>query len=101
MFALSVTVNAAILVHITSDLTISGNEAEAYVSVLEKNKDISVTMKLWEGNSLVGTWSDTGTTFVTMSETFSSVQAGKTYILKITGTINGVAFPEVQVTRYT
>ncbi len=83
---------------ITPSLTFSGTTAQCAVSVSDAGKAITVTMKLYQGNSLISSWSKSGTGYVYLYKT-KTVTKGKTYTLKVSGTINGVAFAGPTITR--
>ena len=59
---------------------------------------ITVTMKLWQGDTLVDSWTQTGTSRVSMSET-CQVSRLKMYTLEVSGTCGGVAFGPVSVSK--
>ena len=80
------------------NLTFSGSTAICKVMVQDSNKEISTTMQLWRGNTLVATWSGSGTSYVYLSKT-KAVTSGTTYTLKAFGTINGIPFTLAPVTK--
>ncbi len=99
---LCTTVNAVILkTRSFVNLEISNSCATCSACVTDYGQAISASMELWEGSVLVAAWSDTGTTQVSMSGVYNNTKAGKTYTLKLNGTVNGVAIPEKEVVRYT
>ena len=73
------------------ELTIVGTTAECEVSITDIGKSISVTMVLWQGTTLVDYWSATGQHEVLLHE-ICEVERGKTYTLKVSGTIGGESF---------
>ena len=79
-------------------LTFSGTTASCYVKSTQRGKQITATMELWHGTTLVDSWSGTGTTSLTLNKTHNGCISGWTYTLKINGTIGGVAFPEITET---
>ena len=70
---------------VTPTLTFDGTTALCGVTVSSYGKNISVTLELWNGNTLVDAWSRSGTSVVTISER-SIVTKGNTYTLKVSGT---------------
>lgn len=83
---------------IVPGLTFTGTTANCSVTVISNSDEIEVELSLWNGSSLVASWEDSGTTYVTISKT-CAVTDGETYTLKVNGTINGTAFAEQSVTR--
>ncbi|MBQ3930756.1 MAG: hypothetical protein II725_00580 [Firmicutes bacterium] len=79
-------------------LSISGNQATCSVTVRAPGKTIDATLELWQGSTLVASWSDCRTGIVVLSETVTVV-SGLTYTLTVSGTINGVAFTPQSVTN--
>ena len=79
-------------------LTFSGTTASCYVKITQRGKQITATMELWHGTTLVDSWSKSGTSPLVMNETHSGCVSGWTYTLKINGTIGGVAFSEITET---
>ena len=81
-------------------LTFSGTTANCAVKIrADKTTDtISVTMKLWKGNSCLQTWNANGTGRVTVSKT-ATVTKGSAYKLTVDYTINGVKQTQKSVTN--
>ena len=79
-------------------LTFSGTTASCYVKITQMGRQITATMELWHGTTLVGSWSGTGKNSLVLNETHSGCVSGWTYTLKINGTIGGVAFSEITET---
>lgn len=79
-------------------LKVSGTTATCSAKVVSSGKTINATLELWQGGTLIASWSKTGTGLVTFSETVTIVR-GLTYTLTLSGTINGVAFPTQSVTK--
>ena len=81
-------------------LTFSGTTANCAVKIrVDKTTDtISVTMKLWKGNSCLQTWNANGTGRVTVSKT-ATVTKGSAYKLTVDYTINGVKQTQKSVTN--
>ena len=78
-------------------LSFSGTTANCSVSVTAFGKDISVTMQLCQGDTVLKTWYGSGRSVVSLSEE-KSVVRGNTYTLKVSGTIGGEAFDGAPVT---
>jgi len=81
-------------------LTFSGTTATCSARVRADNSAdaISVTMKLWKGNSCLQTWNANGTGRVTVSKT-ATVTKGSAYKLTVDYTINGVKQTQKSVTN--
>ncbi len=79
-------------------LTFSGTTASCIFSYVKYGKYIEVTMELWYGNTLMDSWTAEGNHTVSLSETCSVVR-GRTYTLKITGTVGGEAISCTPVTK--
>lgn len=72
---------------VTPTLTFNGTTALCDVTVSSYGRNISVTLELWDGNTLVDTWTKSGVSIVTVSE-HCLVTRGNTYTLKVTGSVN-------------
>ena len=59
---------------------------------------MKATIELYQGNTYLASWSNEETYFVAVSGQ-RGVTRGKSYTLKLTYTINGVAQPEQSVTK--
>ena len=79
-------------------LSFSGTTALCEFDITDLGKSISVTMELWNGTTLVDSWTKNGTHSVFLSES-CSVERNETYTLKIWGTSGGVNFGSVSVTK--
>lgn len=79
-------------------LSFSGTTANCKVTVSEFNKQISVTMTLWDGNTCIATWSDNGKSAVSLSGS-CAVESGKSYTLKVSGTSGGSPLSVPSVTK--
>ena len=79
-------------------ISFSGTTATCKVTVRgDKASDaISLTAKLWQGNTCLKTWTASGTGLVTLSKP-ATVEKGKPYKLTADVTLNGVK----QTMRYT
>ena len=80
-------------------LDFNGTTATCSVSFKADNATdkVSVTLTLYQGNTYVDSWSDSGTWRVSISES-CKVESGKTYRLVLTYSINGAAQPAKAVT---
>lgn len=80
-------------------LDFNGTTATCSVSFKADNATdkVSATLTLYQGNTYVDSWSDSGTWRVSISES-CKVESGKTYRLVLTYTINGAAQPAKAVT---
>lgn len=76
---------------IAPTLTFEGTTAQCKVSITGIGKQINATLELWQGNILIDSWTGTATTRLIISET-CEVDKGKTYTLKVSGTIGGESF---------
>ena len=70
---------------IQASLSFNGTTANCYANIAENGQKITATMELWQGNTKLATWTDNGTSFLTLQESYP-VQKGVTYTLKIYGT---------------
>lgn len=82
-------------------LRIDGTTAYCGVTYRSGNSDtqISVTLTLKQGSTIIDSWSGSGKGMVIISET-STVELGKTYDLVLESTVDGIVQPEVVVTVY-
>lgn len=69
-------------------LYFTGTTANCEVTIIEANQKISASMTLWDGNNCIGIWPGSGTSVVKITGT-CTVEPGKTYTLKVTGTSGG------------
>lgn len=89
VFLLATTANAAVLVtKVTPSLTFSGTTANCSVTVRDSGKEIEATVELWYGNTLIDSWSDSGTSRLTVSGSHT-VTKGRTYTMKVAVTVDG------------
>lgn len=88
---------AARAVTVIPTLSFSGTTANCSVNATKLGKEISLTLELWCGKTLIDSWSDSATSRLTISESHRVV-SGKTYTLKVTGTIGGEAISSTPVT---
>lgn len=82
----------------TPTLEFSGNIASCYARVVSAGDNISVTMKLWYGDTLVDSWTKSGVSAVTLNET-CTVTRGRTYTLEISGTCGSDSFGPTSVSK--
>ena len=85
---------------IEPDITFNGNKALCELIIVgDKGTDeISATMQLKYGNTVVDSWSDSGYGYLFMEET-ATVSSGRTYTLVVDVTINDVARPTITISR--
>lgn len=79
-------------------MIISGNQATCGITIRASGKEIDATLELWQGSTLIASWTDCKTGFLAISGT-STVTNGLTYTLTVSGTINGIPFTPVSVTK--
>lgn len=77
-------------------LSISGSTASCRVSIFESGKEIKATLELWCGSTLLDTWSGSATSRLIITGSHA-VTSGKTYMLKVLGTIDGSSFSATPV----
>ena len=77
-------------------LSFSGNTANCGFDYVAENMNptISVTLILWNGTTLVGSWSNSGTGYVVVSGT-AAVTSGVTYRLAAYVVVNGDITPTI------
>ncbi len=76
--------------NVSPSLSFSGATANCKVTVNGMGKSISVTMQLWRGDELISSWTKSGTSLVTISET-CQVTKGAEYQLRISGKVGNTA----------
>lgn len=69
---------------VTPTLTFDGTTALCGVTISSYGKNISVTLQLWNSNTLVDTWTQSGISAVTINEE-CDVARGNDYTLIISG----------------
>ncbi len=95
----SMMVSAAIrTTMVTPTLTFTGTTAYCRVSITEIGKDIEATLELWQGDTLIDSWSGSATSYLVIAGNHSVI-SGLTYTLEVTGTIDGVAFTGTPVIK--
>lgn len=80
------------------DLTFDGTTATCTFTVLETGSNIKVTMTLWQGNTIIETWTKEASSIVRMNEQ-CTVSKGKTYTLEVSYTVNGSPKPGQSITK--
>ncbi len=101
LVVLSLTAHAASMAYVANpSLSFSGTTA--YCSVVcrgDKTTDsISATLTLYQGNTQIDSWSNSGTFRVPVSGS-CSVVSGVNYRLELTWTVNGASQPDASVTN--
>lgn len=76
--------NSARAVPATLTLNFSGTTAVCKVSATSAGNNIALTMTLWHGSTPVGSWSTSGTSYVTMTR-YCTVKSGESYYLTCSG----------------
>lgn len=82
---------------ITPYLSFSGTTASCTATVRGSGK-INATLELWQNNTLVNSWSASGTVAIFLHGT-AAVAHGQTYTLTVCGTVGGVAIQATPVTK--
>ena len=83
---------------VTPSLNFTGTTAYCRVSITEIGKNIDANLELWNGETLVGSWSGTAASYLVITGN-RSVISGQTYTLEVTGTMDGISFTGVPVTK--
>ena len=78
-------------------LSFSGNRAYCSAYVSSSGQSIILTLKLYHNGTIVGMWTDSGTSYVSVSGD-TPVGSGYSYTLEVSGWINGVAIDGGSVT---
>ena len=79
-------------------LFVVGNTAYCSAKITFSGQSIDATLELWQGNTLIASWSNTGTGSVTVSGNATIVR-GLTYTLTVSGTANNVPFTPQPITK--
>ncbi|WP_312265467.1 hypothetical protein [Oscillibacter sp.] len=79
-------------------LYFNGTTAVCEVSISQNGKKICATMELWQETNFVGSSSGEGNSFLILSETYAASK-GKTYTLKVYGTIDGKPFTAENISK--
>lgn len=83
---------------VSPTLSFSGTTANCKVIITSYGDDIEATMELWNGNTLVDSWSDEGTTVLTITGS-CRVTKGVTYTLKVSGNAGNNAFSSTPLSK--
>lgn len=75
---------------VSPSLSFTGTTANCKVTVNGMGKPIAVTMQLWCGDEIISSWTKSGTSSVTISES-CQVTRGAVYQLRISGTVGNTA----------
>ena len=75
---------------VSPSLSFTGTTANCKVAVNGMGKPIAVTMQLWRGDEIISSWTKSGTSSVTISES-CAVRGGSVYQLKVSGTVGNNA----------
>ena len=78
-------------VQATPELTFDGTTANCKVTLMAVGKRIEATLELWYGSTLVDSWTASAPTRLVINETCTVIR-GRTYTLKVSGTVGGEAF---------
>lgn len=82
----------------TPSLKVIGTTAVCECRISFGGQAIDATMELYQGSTLVASWSDTGTGSVYFYETETIVH-GLTYTLTVSGTVDGISFTPRSITK--
>lgn len=85
---------------VAPSIKFDGTTATCYVGITaDRTTDkISASMELWQGNTLIDSWTGSGTWTLKMEKT-ATVAKGKTYDLVINYSVNGVEKTPVSTSR--
>lgn len=88
------------IIAVAPSLKFDGTTATCYVGITaDRPADkISATMELWQGNTLIDSWSGTGTWTLKLEKT-ATVSKNKTYDLIVSYSVNGVEKTPVSTSR--
>lgn len=79
-------------------LTFDGTTANCSFSITKLGKQIDATLQLWQGNTLLDSWSGSNMSKLTLNGTHSVVY-GQTYTLKVYCTVDSVSYYVQPVSR--
>lgn len=85
--------------NITPSLHFTGTTAYCKVEIESPGQYINATLELWWGTTLIDSWSGYGNGSVQIDGSHSVVH-GRTYTLKVTGTVGGDAINVLPVEAY-
>lgn len=80
------------------NLSFDGTTAVCTYQIIDFGSKIEVTLELWRGSICVAEWTKSGTSIVSISQTYNAV-VGSTYTLIAKGTVDGVAFTSPSVVK--
>lgn len=66
----------------SASITINGTTATCRVSIAKPGKTIHATLQLWQGRTMIDSWSGNGTSYLLITGSHE-VTKGKTYTVKI------------------
>lgn len=72
-------------------LSFRGNMVECSVMIREPGQQITATLELWEGQTLLDSWSGSGSSVLMLEGSHRAV-SGRTYTVEVYGTIDGASF---------
>lgn len=78
-------------------LSFSGTTVECSAEIWGAGKSIEATLELWEGRTLLDSWSGSGSS-VLMLEGSHRAASGRTYTVEVYGTVGGESFEGIPVT---
>ncbi len=82
----------------TPTLVFSNTTAQCSATYTSYGDAIELTLSLWQGNTLVESWSNSGDSYVSVQGN-ASVERGKTYTLKLSGTCAGISISATSVSK--
>ena len=77
----------------SASITINGTTATCRVSIAKPGKTIHATLQLWQGRTMIDSWSGNGTSYLLITGSHE-VTKGKTYTVKVVCTVDGQSFNE-------
>lgn len=75
----------------SASITINGTTATCRVSIAKPGKTIHATLQLWQGRTMIDSWSGNGTSYLLITGSHE-VTKGKTYTVKVVCTVDGQSF---------
>ena len=83
---------------ILPQLSFRGNTVECSVMIREPGQQITATLELWEGCTLLDSWSGSGSSVLNLEGSHRAV-SGRTYTVEVYGTIDGEAFEAASLSK--
>lgn len=83
---------------ISPRIAFDANTVNCSASITAVGKSIDATLELWEGNTLLDSWSGSGSSALVLEGSHSAV-SGHTYTVKVHGTIGGSDFTATPFSR--